>query len=213
VVPGVDRRSGRQLALVRQPPQRAGQQLEERVVYGACQRGEEIPVRRQLDVDVGLRRVRQRAAELGQVVVGTPLGRQRGTGRLQQLPHLHEVRAAHGGARAQHLHGGGQRVAQLLGAQLGDEAAARHPAGGDDEMLTGQQPQRLTDRAAAEPEPDAQLRLGRQALAGSQQAGDDLAAQIVGERLVGRRAHGMVLAQVGRLVVGGAAGCAHGWPA
>ena len=71
---------------------------------------------------------------------------------------------------------GGQAVGELLGVGVGDEAAAGHAAGGDDQVLAGQQPQRLTHGAAADPGTDAQLRLGRQPLAGLQPPGGDVRA-------------------------------------
>ena len=74
------------------------------------------------------------------------------------------------------------------GARLGDEAAAGDAAGGDDQVLAGQQAQRLAYGAAARP------RTGRTARGsvgsrspGLQPPGGDLGAEVVGEHLVRRR--------------------------
>ena len=77
-----------------------------------------------------------------------------------------------------------QAVGELGRARVRHEAAAGHAADGHDEVLAGEQPQRLPDRAAADPGAAAELRLGGQPVARAQAPRGDLGTQGVGQSLV-----------------------------
>jgi hypothetical protein len=117
--------------------------------------------------EIILYRVEHRRPQPYQVLLGTPGGGERDRRYLERLAHLHQLVDPDRGAGQQQPDPGHQRLGERRRVGLGHEAAAGDAAGGDDEVLAGQQAQGLPDGAPAHPGLGAELRLGRQPLPGS----------------------------------------------
>jgi hypothetical protein len=158
-VVGVDPRpvAGRQVAdhvlAVTGVVKRAGDQLEQRVPGRLGHRGVESRVGRQHHVEAVQVRVEQRRPNLGQVCLGAPGGGQPGRRDLQGAPQLEQVGQPDTGRVGEQRQSGGERFGQLLGVRMGHEAPTGDASGGHDQMLAGEQPQRLAHRASADAGP------------------------------------------------------------
>jgi len=102
-------------------------------------------------------RVEQRLAQHIKVLRLVPLRGVASGGYLEQAAHFEYVNGVDDRGGLHQSYACGQRVRELLRAGMGDEAAASHTSGGDDEVLAGQETQGLTDRAAADATVSAQL--------------------------------------------------------
>src|SRR5690606_27425473 len=81
--------------------------------------------------------------------------------------------------------GATQVVGDAVGVRVRHETPAGDTAGGVDQVLAGQQPQRLPYGAAADPEQAGEFRLAGQPGARGQRAGQDLLPELVGDLPVG----------------------------
>ena len=104
---------------------------------------------------------------------------------LEELAQLQELVQRHRLGLRQQADVRGQEVGDVIGGGEDHEAAAGRALRRADQVLRGQDPQRLADRGAADAELHAERRLVRQSLTRGDRTAEDEVAQLVGDLLVG----------------------------